>query len=454
MFAADAGARALGFLANIHLARALGAEGFGMVVIGFSFLSYALWFADLGLGTLGMRETGRGEESREFGTGEILLTRIILSLAVLLASTALAFVVYADDLQRRVVAGFLLCIIAYGVSIEWYFQGLRRYLPLLLSRVFAAALYVAALYLFVRGEGDVGLVPVYYFAAMLIPALLLFLFRRRDGALRMKGWSLSRAVEVVRRSSYIGVGGIFAQSVQLLPPLVLGYLYSVGDAGVFGAALRVASILLIIDRIFAALFLPAISRQWSMEREMATESLRRVLALVIVTGFGLGTLATIYARPVMALIFGPSYAAGGPTLAVLGWFAAVTLINSVFSFGLIGTGNERGYLRATVAGGLLSVALTVGLIHFRGISGAAAAMVASELCFVGLTYAEFHRGISIRFARPLTIALVASAAVLGCSWLLDAAELWQAPLAFLAFLGLVLLMGGIRRDDLIWLAGR
>lgn len=444
----------LGFLANAHLARVLDTDGFGVVVIGFAFLSYALWFADLGLGTLGTREAGRGADQREFAPGEILLTRILLSAVVFVLSQVLALAVYPDALLRWVVSGFLLCIIAYGISIEWYYQGVRRYLPLVISRILAAALYFLALYLFVKNPGDVTRVPIYYFAGTLIPALVLFGLRREKGALQWGRWSLRSSVEIMRRSSFIGFGGIFAQSVQLLPPLALGWFYSTSEVGILGAALRVVSILLIVDRIFAALFLPAISRQWATEREKAIENLRRVLGLVIITGFSLGTLATVYARPVITLIFGPSYAGGADTLAILSWFAAITLINSVFSFGLIGTGNERGYLRATVMGGILSVIFIIAMIYLWGLPGAAIAMVAGEMCIVGLTYSQFRRTMPIAFGRPLMVAVGVSAAVLAGAHLLGTAELWQAPLAAIAFFGLAFLFGGIRRKDITWLMGR
>lgn len=454
VFCADAGARVLGFFANAYLARTLGQDGFGMTVIGFAFLSYALWFADLGLGTLGTREVGRSPQNREFSPGQILVTRLLLSVVVLVLAQGAAMLLYADAALRWTIAGFLLCVLAYAVSIEWYYLGLRRYPPLVVSRILVSALYLGAVSLFVQDAGDVAQVPLYYLLATLLPALMLFLIPREKGALSPQGWSIGAAAGILRRSGYIGLGGVFAQSVQLLPPLVLGYFYSSESVGLLGAALRVMSILLVVDRIFAALFLPAISRQWSTRREEALAGLQHLTALIIVTGAALATVTTIYARPLIVLIFGGEYSGGAGVLAVLGWFAAATLANSVFSFGLIGTGNERGYLRAASIGGIFSVLITVALIYWWGLPGAAAAMVASELVIVALTWREFRREAPVRFLRPLLVAVAVSAALLGGGWWLGAGSLWWAPVAGLLFLLLAFLLGGIRREDIIWLARR
>src|SRR3954463_10386009 len=94
IFLGDAAARALGFFTTIHLAAAMGKSGYGMVTVGFGVLSYALWFADLGLGTLGTREMARPEEDREFGPGDIFASRIILGIIILILAVPVTIAIY------------------------------------------------------------------------------------------------------------------------------------------------------------------------------------------------------------------------------------------------------------------------------------------------------------------------------------------------------------------------
>jgi O-antigen/teichoic acid export membrane protein len=458
VFSGDAASRAIGFLATAHVARALGNESFGMTVIGFAFLSYVLWFADLGLGTLGTREMGRGDGRREYGLGDILSARMLLAAIVILPALAAALLLYHDEPLRTVVASYLFAVIPYGILLEWYFQGIQNYRPLILSRTLTAALYFALLQLFVLTPADVRLVPYIFAAANLIPALLLFSFKRRQDAIAPARFTLRGALRIIKGSSLIGIGGVFAQTVQLLPPLVLGY-YSMSSAGTLGAALRIITVMLVIDRVFATLFLPAIARLWSEGAERVAPHLERVLALVIVTGFALATLITIYARSIMVIVFGASYASGAGALAITSWFAAATLINSVFTFGLIGAGKERAYLRATVMSGVVTCVVTAIMTALWQLTGAALAMVLSEICVASLTWWEFRRHVELRFARPLLVSILIAATLIAAAYALHLggallALLWGGPAVLLLFIGLALLLRGVRKADLIWLMER
>ncbi len=458
VFGADAGARLLGFLAAAHLARTLHEDGFGTIVIGLSFLSYVLWFVDLGIGTLGTRELGRPQSERLYTPSQILWTRIALGFLVMLPAAAVAALIYHAEPLRYVVCAYLLNAVPYALTLEWYFQGIQRYRPLVISRTVSAALYLGFLYLLVQQSGDLIRVPWLYAASTLLPALLLFLFTRAGDSFSPRGLRIAESGRLVRSASVIGAGGIAAQTVQLLPPLVLG-AYSTAQAGLLGAALRIVAVVLIVDRVFAVLFLPAVTRHLGTRRQEAGPAIERVLRLVIATGAALAVPIAIYAPGILRLVFGAGYEAGAEALAITAWFAAITLVNSVFVYGLIGAGAERAFFRAAVASAAITAVLTVAGVYFMGLAGAALAMTASEVAVVLLTWREFRRVVHVRWARPLLTAIGVAALILGAAFLLhpdrlSPAFLWQGPLAALLVVGLTIALGGLRREDIIWVLKR
>ncbi|MDB5034075.1 MAG: polysaccharide biosynthesis protein [Chlorobi bacterium] len=454
IFLGDAAARALGFFTTIHLAAEMGKEGYGMVTVGFAILSYALWFSDLGLGTLGTREMARPEEEREFSPGDIFASRLILGIIILIASYPIVLAIYGR-VGRTFYIWFLFAIIPYAFSLEWYYQGKQRFIPFTISRFIASAIYFAVVFNVVKGEYFWGLVPGSYTLATLVAAFVLIFCKKERFS--FEGFSPGRFFAAIRSAAVIGIGGILAQSVQLLPPLVLGaggLGEPIREAGVLGAALKIIFVILIIDRVFATVFLPAITRLWSANRAEAERSLERVLRLVIVLGFGIGTVLTIHATEVMRLIYTSSYADGGPTLAILSWFGVATLVNSIFSFGLIGTGHEREYFRATVIGGIATLLLTFPLIHLFGLTGAALAIVGSEICLVALTYAAFRRRVKVRFIRALAIAILTAAGVILAAHYLPVSALPFLPLTGITFLAATWGLGAFSREDILWVIKR
>jgi O-antigen/teichoic acid export membrane protein len=453
LFGGDAAARALGFLATVHLARTLGSESFGGVIIGLSVLSYALWFSDLGLTTLGTREMARPREAREHSPGEILTTRLILSLIVFIAMQGVALVLYPTGATRTVVALYLLTVPAYALSLEWYFQGAQRFGLFTLSKFVTTAVYFTAIILAVAGPADAPLVPLFNCLGALVAATIL-LAARRDERLIPAGFSMRRFTTILRHAGTIGVGGIFAQTVQLLPPIILGLMATDADAGVLGAAMKIVFVILMIDRVFAAIFLPAISKLFAAGPERVREHLELALALIIVLGFGMAALVTAHARDIMRLVYNDSYRGGALALAIMSWFAAATLVNSVFAYGLIGAGEERAYLRATVTGGSIAALLTVAMIAAWGLTGGAIAMTAGEVVMVILAWLAFRRRIPLRFARPLVVAALLAAGIVAAAHALDMTAIWFAPLLGIAFLLAAYLLGAFRRDDILWLMKR
>lgn len=454
VFAADAGARLLGFLAAARLGRVLGTDGFGLIVVSFAFLSYVLWFVDLGLGTLGTREMGRGASARTWAPHEILWTRLALGVIAAVPAFALAFVVYPPGTQRTVVIAALANTIPFALTLEWYFQGIRSYGPLMISRTLTAAIYLVLLAVFVSNAGDVVHVQYLYALANLIPALLLFFLVRAEDSLAPRGLSFARSTALVRQSGKIGFGGVFAQTVLLLPPLVLGY-YSTADAGLLGAALRIVAVVLIVDRVFGALFLPAVAGRLATEPEAAASTLERVLRLVIAVGLATVVVICVFAAPIMEIVFGPAFRGGALALAVSSWFAALTLMNSVFTYGLIGAGREGAYLRATLIGGVATAAVTLICVHLLGLLGAAIAMTAGELCVLSLTYLQFRRVLRLRFGGALVVSCAVAGTVIAAAVGLGigsrAAEmLWGIPVLLAVFTALVLALRGVRRDDIQW----
>ncbi len=449
-FSGDVAARALGFVATLLLARSVGRDGFGAITVGISFLSYALWFSDLGLSTLGAREMARPENERRYIARDFFITRLLLASIVLPLATALAWLIYHDGDLFPVTAAYLLSLLPVAISLEWYFQGKQRFIPIAFARALAALVFLGGVWFVVARPDDLLYVPWLYAAGFLAANILLLVVRGRGNTLKKSPrFTLTRARALLREASSIGVGSILAQSVQLFPPLVLGW-YSTEATGDLGAALRIVFVVLMFDRVFGALFLPAIASLWSRDRTRAIDGLGRTFRLVTVIGFTTATIVTIHAVPIMNIIFGDAWSHGARALAILSWFVAATFLNSLFSFGLIAVGNERGYLRACIGGGVVTAILSVVLIRFWGLDGAAVAMAVSEVAIVLFAWREFRRAVDIPVLRPVLVSSAISVVVIVAATILGLDSLWLIPINGIILIALAFLLGVAKRDDITW----
>ncbi len=452
VFGGDAAARLFSFLAIVHFGRVLAPQHFGYVIIGMATLQYAALAADLGLSTVGMRETARPAAERRFFFGTILSIRLVLAALVLLLYELILLVGFHDHPSYTVLALYGLSVLPSALLVEWYYQGKKMLLPVAISRIAGGAVYLGLVYACVHEPDNAAFVPIAFGIGTFVSAVLLLAHkavRAQSDGHREHGTALFQGTStLLRQSASVSAGGFFAQTVQLVPPLAAGWLLSAADAGRYGAAMKLLALALMLDRVFNILFMPAVARSWNSNREQLAATVRTAMRIVITVGFSVSTVFSIVSDSLMLRVFGAEFAAAGPVFAVLSWFFALTMINSVVTFSLIGAGHDRHYLMASAWGGTISVVLIIAGTAIAGVLGTAAGVVLSEGVIAFLTYRAFRQHFDIQSTRELLTAPALAAAFTAVCIALGFREWWLAPVLWCAFLGLAIVFNLLSRNDL------
>ena len=448
LFVADAASRALNFVAVAWLARTLAPELYGTVIIGAAVLDYALLLCDWGLKTLGTRETARPPEARRFQPRQIAAARALLSLAVFAAAQILVTALPVEPVLATLIRVYLLGLLPYALLIDWYHQGRGAFAIVTAARTAGSILLVAGVLALVDSPSDAELVPWIYVGSMTATSIAMILAGRRRESLLPRLEDLGSSPAVARGAMALGAAALFGQSFIVLPPIIAGHFAGAAGAGILHAALRIVMIVLIVDRVFGALYLPALSRLWSGDRERALHRLAAAYRVVVALGVGAATLTMIFADEIVVLVYGERFTASGTLLFHLAPFVAATLVNTFLAYGLIAMNEERLYLRAGVRSGLIFLVLVVVATALDGVRGTAIAMIVGESAMCLLLYSAFRRHASIDAALPLIISISIGALLLLLSRTVVPAALWQAPLYLGAFALGVLALRGVRVSDL------
>lgn len=452
-FSGDVAARLLGFFATVHLARTLGISGYGVITVGTSVLSYAFWLSDFGLATLGTREIAKPRAMRELQPGDLLVTKALCAAIIFVIFEGIALIGYRNSPVQPILQLYLLTLFPYALLLEWYYQGIRNFRLVAVSRFLSGIVYLVGLLALVKGTDDLPLVPLIFLGSNIVTAGWLMLFRRSEDRLAPSGFNRARLAAAMRRAMHIGLGGAFAQVIQSLPPVAVEYFYSPKDAGVLGAAMKGVFVLLMVDRVFVAVFLPLMAQLAARPKEELERTLESIFRLVLAGAVALCSVTTVFAGPILEIIFGQQYREGAEVLAILSWFVAATVVNSFFAYGLIAIGQEKRYFSSMLRGSILATALILGLTYVAGLPGTAVAVVLGESTMMALMFGEFRRFFSLRIAAPtLLMGAVAVAATLAgivtglrAPWLAPIMESlgrphagWLAAIAGYLMLGLML----------------
>ncbi len=450
----DVGSKGLGFLATVFIARTLGPASYGLITVALSALGYLMWVADLGLSNIGVRETAREADQRTFRAREIFVTKLCIGLGVFLLSFWILPLLELGALQTEIIRWYLFSILVYTVSIEWLFNGKQEYGKLAIAKILQAALYLLLVYLMVSGPDQITLIPKAYLISLGASTILLFILLKTIQFRTLSFRSFRSVKDLMLKGSYVGLGGFFAQTVNLLPPIVIAWALSYAESGVYMAAFKVILIVMIADKVFVTLLIPSLSRQWTTDSDTAREHILKTYRILLFIGLLSSLLISLLADPVIQLIYTDNYKDSILILQVLSLFITFTFLNSLFSFGLISTNHEVEYLKATLKGGFTAAILILLFALTQNIILIALSVVFAELMLLIFALIEFRKVIAYPYLKPFMMALPLTIMLGALPMTMDLPELMYGTAALLIFVIALRMLKVLQWDDIRWLYNR
>lgn len=450
----DIAGRGLSFITSIYLARVLGAEFYGLITVAISILGYATWFSDLGLHQIGTRETAKQPSKRIFRVLEVFRLRLFLGIIVLIISTMVISMIDMGEIEKQVMLGYLYSLIPYMALMEWFYAGKQEFGKIALSKVLNGLTYFILIYFMVDTVEDVTMVPVLYTVGIVTAALTLGTFALKDKPFSLPSRGFQIYPDLLKTSSILGLGQFFAQVVSLLPPLLVGALMSLRDAGIYGAAFKIVLIAMMVDRVFVNLLLPNLSSMWSQNRSAAVSKVKLIYGILTVGGALIGMATAIGAEQIIFLLFGDNYAESVVVLQILSVMISVTFINSLFLFGLIATNKDKEFFIATCFGGTVSALIIFGIAAFGDLVMVTISVVFAEIIITFFTYFWFRKVIPSNYVKPILISYPLAIILFLLFSLSPLMPLINALIASIIFILVIVKTGVLDRQHMLWIKSK
>jgi len=448
----DGGAKLFGFFTTIYLARTFGAELYGLIVLAISVMSICIWFSDLGIQTLATRAMAAAK-SENRTPAQYFWLKVTLSVAVIIISgIAIWFVLGQNPVLRNLSLLFLMSLLPQSLQIQWYYNGIQEFKWITLSNWIQGAVYLGGLIAIVSSD-DLYMVPVIYSLSLLAGAItMLLVYRGNQSLLTLP--DVSKWSDDIKNSFYLGSGHFMAQSIILMPPIIIGYFFSESDVGFYSVAFKLILVVMLADKMISTLLLANLSKLWTERPEDVPEQLRIVARWMIFFG-SVGSIGLYFISPlVIPFLFGEGYNSSITMLKILCFFLPLTFLNSVYSYGLISFGKDRLYMKSTLIGGSSAVVLMVlgGLTNI--LSAMIVSVILAELLITISVYVEFKKVISLNIGSftILLFSILAIAITLGSY--ISIATIPVMILVIGSFFLSLYVSGLIKAEDVNWLKRR
>lgn len=359
---------------SFWIARTLGPEDFGLLTFASALAAIFLGVAGLGLDVpTVLRLTADKDQGAVLATAIAL--RLGASLAAFVAVVLVAVVLKHDEPRTLAVTVIVaLSILAYAPSVFdlWFKAHVQAAAPSfvrLLSTLVSSGVKLMCITL---GGGVVALAWAVVFEAALSTLLLWLAWRRSSRSVAANPLRPSRllAPGMLRESWPYLTSNIATLVYMKVDVVLLGYLSSHGQTGVYSVVQKLSEVLYIVPIALVESAFPALARRRHEAGGDPAQDGQLLFDLSVAAATLAAVAGVLLAGPMIQLVFGPHYAQAAPLFYLHAWTCLAVALNAA-RHRWLATAGLQGYAPVvTILGAVINVALNVAMIPRWGAQGA------------------------------------------------------------------------------------
>ena len=210
-------------------------------------------------------------------------------------------------------------------------------------------------------------------------ALLLWIYRR-DYAKEYRGRASIGTLKTLLKHSYPFIFSavlitVYGQTDKIM---LKSYLDNTA-VGLYSVSLTLAGAISIIPAAIIEGFRPDIMNSKVNDPQRYRQRLQQVYGSVFWVSICYCVFITLFARPIIQILYGSAYLGAVPSLALIVWYTSFSYFGSINNLYMVAEGKSRWVQVTTLSGALTNIVLNVLLIPRFEIVGAAAASLLTQI---------------------------------------------------------------------------
>lgn len=385
-----------------YISRVLMPAGTGRINFATSVISYFSMFAQLGIPTYGIRACAKVRDNREELTRtahELLSINLIMSVISYIALAIALMIVPQFQEERPLIVLISLTIALTSVGMEWLYKAMEQYSYITIRSLIFKAIAIVAMFLLVHEQSDYLIYGgITIFAASASNILNLINAHKYIGFKPVGKYNLRRHLKPVA----VFFAMACATTVYTnLDNVMLGIMATKDDVGLYGAAVKIKTVLISVVTSLGTVLLPRASyyiEQGNMEK------FRKITAKALNFVMLLATPLTIYfilfAKQGILLLSGELYYGSiVPMQVIMPTLLLIGITNILGIQILVPTGREKIVLYSEIAGAVVDVIINALLIPRMKSTGAAIGTLVAEFVVLVVQYRALKDEVGYAFGQ-------------------------------------------------------
>lgn len=388
--------RGIQFFYYIYLIRIIKPEGNGIHEFSRSLAQYFLILVTLGFDQVGIREGARDKSKIKVYADTIIAIRLSIAVACYILLFFLAvFLKYNGTISSEEEIAIFIhgsILLSMALQPQWVFQAIEKMEIIALRMTIVNALNFIGIIIFVQSRSDLLLAISILMISQFLTSVWIFVHYSKHYGLPKPSMDFGFWKLIIRQAFTIGIIFMIVTAYNNLDITMLRLLLpeevAQEQTGIFGAALKLAHLLLIPAAVLQTGFFPRLSRAETKEERSAI--VKRFAFLLLFIGALIGYSLFLFSDFIVSIL-GADFAKSGNLLKYLSISTFLTYSSIIFFASMISWNRERVVVYSNIAGLAMNIILNVTLIPVLGMYGAVIATIGSELAVLVVLTWLFYR---------------------------------------------------------------
>jgi O-antigen/teichoic acid export membrane protein len=184
--------------------------------------------------------------------------------------------------------------------------------------------------------------------------------------------------KIMREALPIAVSTVFVMIYFRIDTVMLSFLKTDTDVGLYSAAYRLTEALTFIPSVLMISIYPVMSKYFHEKNEAFNYIYTMSFKLLFASGLLLATVITFLSEDIILEIYGSEYYGSITALQVLIWATSIMFVNQLVSSTYIASGNQNVMAKISVFAALFNIGLNLTLIPLYSYTGASIATFITE----------------------------------------------------------------------------
>lgn len=364
---------------------------YGIVILGIYALAQGMSQCLQPLIDFGLRHVGARLMARFPGSASEIMRRVQRRRLAMASAAVPFFLLYAALAKLPLDMKIFLFLFAgisamYALSLDWAAWGREQLRLVGLAKAIVPASVLVCLLIAMGTQHVLGWLLIGNFVGYGLQAIVFWTwwkrYQRSGGGQEHGVAAIGEALQW-GRTSIMGMAWLGNLAFNTIDMLMLGIMSNPEQVGLYSAAYRILSQVLVTYYLLTSVLYPQLARQTVAERARMLRP--SILLALFASGSAMALLLALFRRPALTILFGHAFLKSAPLLLVLACAIPLDFLVSYLNSAYIAWSMERKTLVCAVVAAASNVVLNwIGIPRYGAMAAAVNTVISYVIYLVGL----------------------------------------------------------------------